>query len=84
MSSKTLHIITEKLKNEPEEILKQVLGYLDGILENKKDKNWLEHNMNYQLTEQQKRELEAMENLKNEDFMPVEDFLAEMKAKYGL
>jgi len=84
MSSTTLHTITEKLKNEPEEILKQVLGYLDGILENKKDKNWLEHNMNYQLTEQQKRELDAMENLKEEDFMPVEDFLAEMKAKYGL
>ncbi len=40
--------------------------------------------MNYQLTEQQKRELEGMENLKDEDFMPVEDFLAEMKAKYGL
>ncbi len=30
MISKTLHIITEKLKNEPEEILKQVLGYLSG------------------------------------------------------
>lgn len=84
MSSTTLHTITEKLKNEPEEILKQVLGYLDGILENKKDKNWLEHNMNYQLTQHQKRELDAMENLKEEDFMPVEDFLAEMKAKYGL
>ncbi len=84
MSSTTLHTITEKLKNEPEEILKQVLGYLDGILENKKEKNWLEHNINYQLTEQQKLELDAMENLKEEDFMPVEDFLAEMKAKYGL
>ncbi len=83
MSSTTLHTITEKLKNEPEEILKQVLGYLDGILENKKEKNWFQHNTNYQLTEQQKRELDAMENLTDEDFMPAEEFHRNMKEKYG-
>ncbi|MCX8530964.1 hypothetical protein [Chryseobacterium luquanense] len=84
MSSNTLHIINQKLKDEPEEILKQVLGYLDGIVENKSEKNWYEHNVNYQLTDQQKRELDAMENLKDEDFMPIEDLFAEMKAKYGV
>jgi len=47
-------------------------------------KNWYEHNLNYQLTDQQKRELDAMENLKDEDFMPIEDLFAEMKAKYGV
>ncbi len=84
MISNTLHIINQKLENEPEEILKQVLGYLDGILEKKSQKDWYEHNLNYQLTDAQKRELDAMENLKDEDFMPIEDFFAEMKAKYGV
>ncbi|WP_404986368.1 hypothetical protein ACI513_04465 [Chryseobacterium sp. M5] len=84
MNSNTLHIINQKLKDEPEEILKQVLGYLDGILEKKSQKDWYEHNLNYQLTDAQKRELDAMENLKDEDFMPIEDFFTEMKAKYGV
>ncbi|SUX44570.1 hypothetical protein [Chryseobacterium indoltheticum] len=84
MSSNTLHIINQKLENEPEEILKQVLGYLDGILEKKSQKYCYDHNLNYQLTDAQKRELDAMENLKDEDFMPIEDFFAEMKAKYGV
>lgn len=84
MNSNTLHIINQKLKDEPEEILKQVLGYLDGILEKKSQKDWYEHNLNYQLTDAQKNELDAMENLTDEDFIPIEDFFAEMKAKYGV
>jgi len=83
MSSNTLHIINQKLKNEPEEILKQVLGYLDGILENKAEKDWYEHNLNYQLTDEQKRELDAMENLTDRDFMPAEGFHKRIKEKYG-
>jgi len=83
MISSTLHIINEKLKNKPE-ILKQVLGYLDGIIEKKSEKNWYEHNVNYQLTDEQKRKLDAMENLKDEDFMPIVDLFAEMKSKYGV
>lgn len=83
MSSNTLHIINQKLRNEPEEILKQVLEYLDGIIENKSEKNWYEHNLNYQLTDQQKRELDAMENLTDEDFLPAEEFHKRVKEKYG-
>jgi len=83
MNSTTLNTITKKLENQSEDILKQVLGYLDGILESKKDKNWLEHNQNYQLSEQQKRELDAMENLTDEDFMPIEEFHNRIKEKYG-
>lgn len=60
------------------------MGYLDGILEKKSQKDWYEHNLNYQLTDAQKRELDAMENLTDEDFMPIEVFFAEMKAKYGV
>lgn len=84
MNSNTLHIINQRLKDKPEEVLKQVLGYLDGILEVKPEKDWYEHNLNYQLTDKQKLELDAMENLKDEDFMSIEDFFAEMKAKYGV
>ncbi|SDQ04329.1 hypothetical protein SAMN05421664_0083 [Chryseobacterium soldanellicola] len=83
MSSNTLHIINQKLKGEPEEILKQVLGYLDGILENKSEKDWYEHNLNYQLTDEQKRELDTMENLTDGDFMPAEEFHKRIKEKYG-
>jgi len=83
MTSKTLNIINEKLQNQSEEILKQVLGYLDGILENKKEKSWLEHNTSYQLTKQQKQELDTMENLTDEDFMPLEEFHKRTKEKYG-
>ncbi len=36
--------------------------------------------MNYQLTEQQKCELDGMKNLMNKDFMSIEDVLTEMKA----
>lgn len=84
MNSNTLHIINQRLKDKPEEILKQVLGYLDEILEDKSEKNWHEHNMNYQLTDKQKSELDAMKNLTDEDFVSIEDFFAEMKAKYGV
>jgi len=83
MNSTTLDTITKKLENQSEDILKQVLGYLDGILENTKEKNWLKHNQNYQLTEQQKRELDAMEHLTDEDFMPIEEFHNRIKEKYG-
>jgi len=83
MISSTLHIINEKLKNESEEILQQVLGYLDGIIEKKSEKNWYEHNVNYQLTDEQKSELDAMENLKDEDFMPAVEFHKRIKEKYG-
>lgn len=31
--------ITEKLKNAPKNVLERVLGYVDGILENKNDEN---------------------------------------------
>ncbi|WP_326983076.1 hypothetical protein VUJ46_00590 [Chryseobacterium sp. MYb264] len=83
MNSNTLHIINQKLKDKPEEILKQVLGYLDGILEKNPEKDWYEHNMNYQLTEQQKRELDAMENLTDDDFMPLEELHRKIEEKYG-
>ncbi|WP_294288578.1 hypothetical protein [uncultured Chryseobacterium sp.] len=83
MTSKTLNTINEKLQNQSEEILKQVLGYLDEILESRKEKNWLEHNTNYQLTEQQKRELDAMKNLTDADFLTKEAFHQGIKEKYG-
>jgi len=83
MNSTTLETINERLKDKPEIVLKQVLGYLDGIFENDEE-NWLEHNQNYQLSDQQKRELDEMKDLTNNDFMPAEEFHKRLKEKYGL
>lgn len=38
----------------------------------------------YKLSEEQKRELDAMENLSDEDFMTSEEFHRRIKLKYGI
>lgn len=73
--------LREKLQNASDDVLRQVIGYVDGVLENK----MYQQNVNYQLTEEQKRKLDEMEkNLTDEDFRPVDNFIAEMQEKYGI
>lgn len=73
--------LREKLQNASDDVLRQVIGYVDGVLENK----MYQQNVNYQLTEEQKRKLDEMEkNLTDEDFRPVDNFIAEMREKYGI
>lgn len=76
--------ISEKLKKAPKDILERVLGYVDGVLEENKVNSVFEQNQNYQLSPKQKCELEAMENLSEENFMSSEEFHKNIKEKYGL
>lgn len=83
MEAITLKDIHELLKDVPESVLERVFGYIEAILEEEGNENMLEHNMKYQLTEQQKRELDAMEDLTDEDFVPVEDVHKRIREKYS-
>lgn len=46
-------------------------------------KNIYNKNLNYQLSAKQKKELDEMENLKDEDFISSEEFHKNIKDKYG-
>lgn len=83
MTSNTLHTIHKKLQNQSEDILKQVLGYLDGILESKRGDNRMEHADNDQLTEEQKQALDTMENLTDADFISREELHQRTRERYG-
>ncbi len=83
MTSNTLHTIHKKLQNQSEDILKQVLGYLDGILEIERGNNRMEHADNDQLTEEQKQALDTMENLTDKDFISREEFHQRTRERYG-
>jgi len=76
--------ISDKLKTAPKSILERVLGYLDGILEDNEQNSVFEQNQTYQLSSKQKRELDEMENLTDEDFISSEKFHQSFKEKYGI
>jgi|GEM_PF-540713 len=84
-TSKTIYQeITTKLQTAPKSILERVLGYMDRLLEENSESNVYEQNLNYQLTTQQKRELDEMENLSDKDFISSEEFHKSIKEKYGI
>ena len=68
--------ITEKLKDAPKNILERVLGYVDGILEDKTE--------NFELTEEQKNNLQEIKKRSYSAHTDSEDFLNEMSKKYGI
>lgn len=79
MNSSTLNIIYKKLENEPQEILDRVLAYLEGILEDNNSKK-----TDFELTEEQKNSLREIKNRSLEEHTDVENFVSEMKSKYGI
>lgn len=79
MNSSTLNIINKKLENEPQEILDRVLAYLEDILEDKNSKK-----ADFELTEEQKNSLHKINNRPLEEHTDVENFVSEMKSKYGI
>lgn len=73
MNSATLDLINEKLKNEPQEILDRVLGYLEGILEDKD----LKFN-DFELTDEVKKQLKDIAE------RPLSEHVSEEEVKYGI
>ena len=78
MNSTTLITITEKLKNEPQEILDRVLGYVEGILE---DRNPQMHE--FVLTEDMKKQLREIAERPMSEHISEEKLKYEIKQKYG-
>lgn len=66
--------IQHKLKTAPKEILQQVLGYVDGVLETKE----------FQLTEEQKKSLMKIKKRPYSEHKEVGSFLNELGEKYGI
>lgn len=75
--------ISEKLKLAPKSVLERVLGYVDGLMNESTDRNFHRENLNYQLSEKQKKELDEMENLSDDNFISSEEFQKSIKEKYG-
>lgn len=79
MHSTTLNLINDKLKNERQEILDRVLGYLEGILEND-----IDNALDYELTADQKNNLFEIKNRSLDKHTDAKLFVKEMQAKYGI
>lgn len=76
MGSVTLKDINELLKNAPENILERVLGYIEGILEDK--------NTSFELSEEQIESLQKIKERSYSEHTEVETFLNDMSSKYGI
>lgn len=83
MEIATLKEINNLLKDAPVNVLERTLGYIEGILTDLNGNNIYEQNLNYNLSDQQKSELDEMENLKEEDFISAKEFHKGVKEKYG-
>ncbi|MBW8362157.1 MAG: hypothetical protein K0M56_08240 [Kaistella sp.] len=78
MNSATLDLINEKLKNEPQEILDRVLGYLEGILEDKD----LQYN-DFELTDEMKKQLKEIAERPLSEHVSEEEVKYRIRQKYG-
>jgi hypothetical protein len=76
MESVTLKNINEILKDAPENILEQVLGYIEGILQEEKS--------NFKLSEEQIKSLQKIKKRSYDQHTEIETFLNEMSSKYGI
>lgn len=76
MESVTLKDINELLKNAPESILERVLGYIEGILEDK--------NTSFELSPEQIENLRKIKERPYSEHAEIETFLNEMSSKYGI
>ena len=83
METATLKEINELLKDAPENILERTLGYIEGILTASQGHILHEPNLRYKLSEVQMRDLDAMENLKDEDLISREELHKNIQEKYG-
>lgn len=83
METATLKEINDLLKDAPLNILERTLGYIEGILTETNESNFYEPNVTYQLTETQKRELDEMDDLKEDDFFAAKEFHNKVREKYG-
>ena len=83
MESAALQEINNLLKDAPKEVLERTLGYIEEILTESNASSFSEPKVTYQLTELQKRELEAMDDLKEGDFFSAKELHKKVQEKYG-
>jgi len=76
MESVTLKNINEILKDAPESTLERVLGYIEGILEDKSSE--------FKLSEEQKESLKKIKQRSYNQHTEIDTFLNEMNSKYGI
>ncbi|ANF49178.1 hypothetical protein A0O34_00785 [Chryseobacterium glaciei] len=76
MESVTLKNINEILKDAPESTLERVLGYIEGILEDKSSE--------FKLSEEQKESLKKIKQRSYNQHTEIDTFLNEMSSKYGI
>ena len=76
MESVTLKNINKILKDAPESTLERVLGYIEGILEDKSSE--------FKLSEEQKESLKKIKQRSYNQHTEIDTFLNEMSSKYGI
>lgn len=76
MESVTLKNINEILKDAPESTLERVLGYIEGILEDKSSE--------FKLSEEQKESLKKIKQRSYNQHTEIDTFLNEMSSIYGI
>lgn len=75
MNSTTLETINERLKDKPEKVLRQVLGYLDGIFES--DIEYSE----FQLSSEQKNSLDKIKKRPYSQHTEITCFVNDFKSE---
>lgn len=80
MESVTIKDINKILEDAPKNVLQRVFGYIEALLENESEKS----NPDFTLTEAQKKTLEQIANRPYCEHTDAENFVKEMRSKYGI
>jgi len=78
METKSIDILTRKLKNAPQSVLERVIGYVDSLLEpeiNTKP---------YNLSKEQQQLLDSQLNSDKSTYINAETLYSDLKKKYEL
>ena len=78
METKSIEILTRKLKNAPQSVLERVIGYVDALLEP------VTITKPYKLTNEQQQILDSQLNSDKATYTDAETLYTDLKNKYEL
>ncbi|OIO08831.1 MAG: hypothetical protein AUJ53_10820 [Flavobacteriaceae bacterium CG1_02_35_72] len=78
METKSIDLLTRKLKNAPQSVLERVIGYVDALIES------ATNNKPYGLSKEQQQILDSQINSDKTTYTDAEKLYTDFKKKYEL
>ncbi|PIV15972.1 MAG: hypothetical protein COS42_12420 [Flavobacteriales bacterium CG03_land_8_20_14_0_80_35_15] len=78
METKSIDLLTRKLKNAPQSVLERVIGYVDALIES------ATNNKPYGLSKEQQQILDSQINSDKATYTDAEKLYTDFKKKYEL